>query len=128
MLLNILLVGAGGALGALSRYGISTAANRFLGTQFAWGTFGANILGCLIIGFLFAWIEVHNFWGPSEKLFFMAGFLGAMTTFSTYALESIRFAQTGALGLGITNVVANHVVGLCSVLIGMWLGNLRAGG
>ena len=127
-MMNILLVGAGGALGTLCRYGISVAANRFLGTQFAWGTFGANSLGCLIIGFLFTWIEVRHFLGPSEKLFFMIGFLGAMTTFSTYALESIRFAQTGALGLAITNVMANHVVGLCFVLTGMWLGNLRAGG
>ena len=53
----------------------------------------------------------------------MTGFLGAMTTFSTYALESVQFARAGEYGVFLTNLAANNVGGLMLAIIGIWLGS-----
>ena len=119
---HILLVALGGALGALSRYGLSLFAARTLGPGFAWGTLGVNLLGCFMIGIALSLVEGRGALGPSERLFFMTGFLGALTTFSTYALESVQFARSGAMGIAALNLAANNVLGILLVLSGIWLG------
>lgn len=115
-------VGFGGALGAMGRYGLALIAERVVGTAFAWGTLGANLLGCLFIGFTLALADARLVLGPSERLFFMTGFLGALTTFSTYALESVLYAKSGAWGTAFVNVFVNHLLGVALVLVGLWLG------
>ena len=60
--------------------------------------------------------------GPSERLFFMTGFLGALTTFSTYALESLLYAKSGAYGTVLLNLFVNHFFGIGLVFVGLWLG------
>jgi len=119
---HIFLVALGGALGALSRYGLSLFAARTLGPGFAWGTLSVNLLGCFLIGIALALIEGRGSFGPSERLLFMTGFLGALTTFSTYALESVQFARSGAIGIAALNLVTNNVLGILLVLVGLWLG------
>ena len=120
---QILLVAAGGALGALSRFGISAFSYHFLSTRTAWGTLKANLIGCLLIGMVFALIDQRQVFGPSERLFLMTGFLGAMTTFSTYALESVQFIRGGEVGLAVLNLAANNLAGVALVLVGIWLGH-----
>ncbi|MDA0711637.1 MAG: fluoride efflux transporter CrcB [bacterium] len=118
----VLFVGLGGALGAVSRYGLSVFAARFLGSEFAWGTLSANLLGCLLIGMAVALADARFILGPSERLFFVTGFLGAMTTFSTYGLETVLYARSGHWPIGLLNVVVNHLLGLALVVVGLWLG------
>jgi len=55
-------------------------------------------------------------------LFFMTGFLGALTTFSTYAMESVQFAKKGFVGVSLINIFGNHILGFGLVLIGIWVG------
>lgn len=124
---SFVLVGFGGALGAVCRYGLSLIAARFWGTEFAWGTLSANLLGCLLIGFALALADARILLGPSERLFFMTGFLGALTTFSTYALESLLYAKSGAYGIVFFNVFVNHFFGIGLVLVGLWLGGRFVG-
>jgi len=118
----ILQVAAGGALGAVCRYGIATLAVRLFGSGFAWGTLLVNLAGCLLLGFLFAVVDQRSVMGPGARLFVMTGFLGALTTFSTYALESVQFARVGEYGLFLTNLAANNLGGLVLALIGLWIG------
>ena len=120
---QILLVAAGGALGALSRFGISAFSFHFFSTRAAWGTLKANLIGCLLIGIVFALIDQRQVLGNSERLFLMTGFLGAMTTFSTYALESVQFARGGEVGMAVMNLAANNLAGVALVLVGIWLGH-----
>ena len=120
-LLKILLVMAGGSLGAVGRYLISLGAVRLFGTGLSWGTFLANMIGCFLIGVTFALIDRLPLLTPATRLFFMTGFLGALTTFSTYALEVVESIRGGGFGVAAITFLANNVGGVALVLAGMWL-------
>ncbi len=115
------LVIVGGGFGALLRYGTGLLAARLFGTGFAWGTLIVNLSGCFVIGVCFESAERKGFLSPSARLFLVTGFLGALTTFSTYALETVTYAREGAAWPAVANVLANTVGGGLLVLVGMWL-------
>jgi CrcB protein len=118
---NILLVMTGGAAGAACRYFTTLAAVRLWGTSFPWGTLAVNWVGCFLIGVSFGLADYRNLMSPSARLFFVTGFLGALTTFSTFALESVLFAKPGAAHLAAINFVAHNAGGLALVVLGIWL-------
>lgn len=111
------LVMAGGGLGALCRYGFTLAGARWFGVRFPWGTLLANMTGCFLIGAAFALTEQTDILSPSARLFFMTGFLGALTTFSTYALESVNYLRAGSYA-ALANFLANNIGGAVLVVIG----------
>jgi len=112
---------AGGALGAIARFGVSVTANRVYGTGFPVGTLLVNLAGCFLIGLFFIMAEEKIITAPM-RLFLVTGFLGALTTFSTYAFESVAATRDGMTFVAILNLAANNVGGLLLVLAGMWLG------
>ncbi|MCL6591868.1 MAG: fluoride efflux transporter CrcB [Firmicutes bacterium] len=123
MFINIILVVIGGGLGSASRYLFSLLATRWFGSNFSWGTLGVNLIGCFVIGFAFS-LAGRNILSPNARLFFMTGFLGGLTTFSTYMLESTNFFRGKEIVLAFGNIAANNLGGLALVLIGLWLGRL----
>lgn len=118
---KLMLVMTGGALGAACRYATTALAERLWGTGFPWGTLAVNWSGCLLIGISFALAEYRNLLSPESRLFFVTGFLGALTTFSTFALESVLFARPGSAHLALANFVAHNAGGLALVFVGVWL-------
>jgi len=114
MIRQLLSVAAGGAAGAVMRWLMASGIQRMTGGAFPWGTLAVNALGSFLLGFLFVWLIERS--GASEllRLALTVGFLGALTTFSTYSLESIRLLQEGAFVLAFGNI-AGQVV-LCLVL------------
>jgi CrcB protein len=120
-LLKILLVMAGGSLGAVARYGVSLAAVRLLGTGFPWGTFLVNMAGCFAIGVLVAAADRLAAFTPGLRIFFLTGFLGALTTFSTYAFETVAALRSGKWAGAAANLAANNLGGILLVLAGMAL-------
>jgi CrcB protein len=118
-LVKILMVMAGGSLGAAARYGVSLAAVRLVGTGFPWGTFLVNMAGCFAIGVLAALAERLPLFSPALRLFFMTGFLGALTTFSTYAFETVAALRSGQWAGAAANFTANNLGGVLLVLAGM---------
>jgi CrcB protein len=125
-LMKMLLVMAGGSIGALSRYAVSLWAARFLGTRFPWGTLAVNLSGCFLIGLAFALAERGlSIMNPSMRLFFMTGYLGALTTFSTFGLETVNSLREGTYLVGVFNFLANNVLGAALVILGMLVGRLR---
>jgi CrcB protein len=118
-MLNVLLVLAGGGLGSLLRYGTSLLAGRLFGDGFAWGTLCVNLLGCLLIGFVVGCVD-RALLSRSFRVFFVTGFLGGLTTFSTVSLESLRFLQESFLK-GCANIALNLVGGLVLALSGLWI-------
>lgn len=123
-MMNILFVLLGGSLGAVCRYGLGVAGTRLYGEAFPWGTLCVNLVGCFLVGFAFALGAERNMLSPSFRLFFVTGFLGALTTFSAYALESANFTRDGLHMATIWNLLANNVGGLALVFVGMRVGHL----
>ena len=116
---NILLVVAGGSMGAAARYGVTLAAAKLVGTGFPWGTLAVNWGGCLLIGLASGLAGHSPLMGPPERLFFVTGFLGALTTFSTYAVETVNAAKAGRPGAALVNVLLHNGGGLVLALYGM---------
>ena len=102
---TILAIGVGGFLGAIARAYSIHMTNKIIPLEFPLGVLIVNILGSFIIGALFA-IFAHYTIGDSTKAFLTTGFLGALTTYSTFAIESFFLLQT-SLVLGIANMLLN---------------------
>lgn len=104
MVWNFLLVALGGALGSAARYGLALAlprGDRPGAASLPWGTLGANVLGCLVIGVVTEWAASRLGLSPEARLVLATGFCGGFTTLSTLMLElnDLFRGQQGALGL-----------------------------
>jgi fluoride exporter len=118
--LRILLVLLGGALGALARYIVTILSTKAYGSVLPIGTLYVNLAGCLMIGLVFGLGELRGI-SPHFRLFFITGFLGALTTFSTYSLETINSANSGMTNLALANIAINNIGGLALVKVGLFL-------
>lgn len=118
-LLNVVIVGAGGFLGAAGRYLCSGLINqRSNAGVFPLGTLAVNILGAFLIGFL---SELFAQCMPERKrllLFFTTGITGGFTTFSTFSLETMGLFEQGHHGLGVLNILLSVLCCLAGVVIG----------
>jgi fluoride exporter len=89
-LLHASVIGIGGFLGALARYGLGGLVHRIPGTGgFPYGTLVVNLLGCLLIGVFAALMEERQMFATETRLFILVGLLGGFTTFSTFGYESL---------------------------------------
>lgn len=120
---NFLLIGAGGAAGAILRYALSGLAYRLLGETFPWGTLIVNVLGCFLIGLLWAAAERSPI-SPTLHVFVFTGVLGAFTTFSTYGLETFNLLRDGEIMLGLGNFLASNLIGLGAVIAGFFVARI----
>lgn len=123
---KIVLLILGGSLGTLSRYGVALLAVKLFGSKFPWGTLIVNLSGCFLIGLAFALAERGlNIMNPSARLFFITGYLGALTTFSSYALETANAWNAETHLVAAANFLANNIFGGAMVFLGLLLGRLR---
>lgn len=124
---GFLLVSLGGVLGANVRYLITTwAAGRF-GTAFPHGTLLVNVAGSFLLGLFFgAFATIFNN-DPSARLLIATGFLGAETTYSTFAYETVALIRFGDHRDAIRNVVANVVIGLAATALGLAIAAMATG-
>jgi len=111
----------GGSLGSLLRYGTTLICTRIFGASFPIGTLVVNLCGCFLIGAIMGMAERSSFITPAFRLFFVTGFLGALTTFSTYAWESMSALRNESVGTALLNIMINNIAGLGLVLAGFWL-------
>jgi CrcB protein len=103
---TILAIGSGGFLGAIARAYLNGLLSKSVETSFPIGTLGVNVLGSFILGSLFAYftfvsLDIHL------KSFLTTGLLGALTTFSTFAFETVLLLQAGNLLFAVGNIVLN---------------------
>jgi fluoride exporter len=125
---QIVFLAIAGALGALSRYGLSGLIQRLSGAGFPYGTLVVNVLGSLVIGFVMQ-IGLNTDIIPRMlRVTITIGFLGAFTTFSTFSYETVGYLQDGAWLLASLNIISNLGLCLLSTISGMALGRIVAGG
>lgn len=122
---DLFLIAIGGALGAVSRYGLNQMSLFIFGKGFPVGTLLANLVGCLLIGILFGATAETS--AKEFKLAFGVGFLGSLTTFSTLAAESVAYAEQDQWIPSVLNIVLNVILGIFCVVIGLWIGRRIAG-
>ena len=118
--LSLLAVAAGAVLGALLRYLTNVVTQHWLGHRFPWATLTVNLIGCFLAGALLAWL-MRGAISEATRLFWMVGFLGALTTFSAFSVETLALLQSGAAGKALLNVGLNVAGSLIAVVLGFWL-------
>jgi CrcB protein len=116
---EILLVGAGGFVGSVSRYLLGGWAHALLPrVGFPVGTVLVNIVGCFFIGLLAGFTEHRQMFGPEARLFLLIGLLGGFTTFSTFTHETLALARDAQYLRAAGNVLLQVLLGLIAAGIG----------
>jgi len=115
----------GGGLGAASRYGISLLTVKMWGTRFPWGTLTVNLMGCFLIGLLFGLSDRVRLLTPDMRLLLITGFLGALTTFSTFSMETVSAGRAGMMVQPLMNILVNNLGGLALTFLGLWIGSVK---
>ena len=114
--LNFASVATGGALGSVARYLITLGSTSVPGGTTMLGTTIANVLGCAAIGAFAEYVVIAGHVSEPAQLAIRVGFLGGMTTFSTFALESAVLADTGRWQLSGLYVLANLFFGWAALV------------
>jgi len=115
-MVNLLLIGAGGFFGAISRYGIGQWVTGLSSTanKFPYGTLAVNLVGCLLIGVAFGFISRDAIGRPMQMLL-ITGFLGGFTTFSTFGLDALKLIHAGSYGTAALYAGISAIVGIAFV-------------
>ncbi|WP_456450411.1 fluoride efflux transporter CrcB [Hydrogenimonas sp.] len=115
----LLAVGAGGFVGAVLRFVVSTWVQKLSPVLFPVGTLSVNVLGSFVIGFLSLYFE--SVVAPHQKAMLVTGMLGALTTFSTFSLETVTMLQEGLWGRAAANIALNAALCITATVLGMIL-------
>ncbi|MET0026187.1 MAG: fluoride efflux transporter CrcB [Candidatus Thiodiazotropha sp.] len=119
---QLLAIASGGALGALMRYWVSGGVYALLGRGFPYGTLAVNLLGSLVMGFLYALMLERVVASPEWRGALLVGFLGAFTTFSTFSIETLNLLEQAELFKAGLNIIASVTACLLACWIGLVLG------
>lgn len=119
---QLLAVALGGAAGALGRYWMSTWIYARLGSEFPWGTLAVNVLGSLLMGFLYIVLLERATVDPVWRALFMVGLLGAFTTFSTFSIETLNLLESAQFLKAGLNMIASVLLCIAAAWTGLIIG------
>jgi len=123
---KFLMVMLGGSLGAATRFIVSLLMARWVGPDFAWGTLTVNLAGCFMIGVLFAITERALLPSPNLRLFLITGYLGALTSYSAFALASVSTVNAGMILRALLYILISTVGCIGLTLLGIRLASRKA--
>ena len=115
---RIFIIGIGGFLGAISRYGVALWIGQRWGRNFPLGTFVINVSGSFLIGLLMSLFTERFMVNPQWRLMLVVGFLGAYTTFSTFEYETGTLMKDGEWLIAMLNVILSVIVGFIALKLG----------
>jgi len=117
----MMLIGAGGFLGSVMRYGSNHVMTKIFETTHPVGTFFVNIAGSFLIGLVLGMFERGGTVSNNWKLFLAVGFCGGFTTFSSFALENLNFLQSQQFMFSLMYIGISLFLGLAAVYSGFWI-------
>ena len=117
-MLQLILIAAGGAVGALLRFWVHSGMASTLAREFPYGTLVINVVGSFFMGLIFTWVLAKGSLSPEWRTALTVGLLGAFTTFSTFSIETMSLIESGELSKAGLNILLSVL--LC--LVGCWLG------
>lgn len=126
-MVKVLMIAAGGGVGAVLRYAISGWSQRLAGGTFPVGTLTVNVVGCLAMGLLFAAFAGPVLVREEHRLAVLIGLLGGFTTFSTFGYETFALLNDRQIGRAAMNVLLSNVLGIGAVWLGYRLGERWVG-
>ncbi|EWC40370.1 fluoride efflux transporter CrcB [Stutzerimonas stutzeri] len=119
-----LAVACGGMIGTLLRFAVATWASTQWPRHFYLATLAVNLLGCLLIGYLYATFLARPDIPPELRAALIIGFLGALTTFSSFSLDALRLLESGQLATAFAYVGGSVLGGLLAAWAGLALARL----
>lgn len=117
-------IGVAGFAGAISRYHLEGWVVRRMNGAFPWGTLVVNLSGCFFLGILITLFTERLLPHPDLRAALTIGFVGAYTTFSTFAYETLRLGEDGAPGLALANMLVSVAAGVAAAWLGTVLGRV----
>jgi fluoride exporter len=119
---KLMLLAAAGAVGTLARYGLGGLVQRVAGDGFPWGTLAVNVGGCFLFGLVWMLAEERSLIGPEARIIILIGFMGAFTTFSTFAYETGAMIEDGQYLRACGNMAVQNGLGLAAMFMGFFVG------
>ena len=119
---TLFYIALGGAVGAVLRYAVSNGIHALVGRGFPYGTLTVNVLGSLIMGFLYIFLIERLSNNLALRASLMIGFLGAFTTFSTFSIETFNLLENGDAFKAVANILVNVTLCLLAAWVGVILG------
>ncbi|MGE0607338.1 MAG: fluoride efflux transporter CrcB [Pirellulales bacterium] len=116
---KILLLAAAGAAGTICRYLLADVVNHYAGKAFPWGTLAVNVLGCFLFGLVASLAEEQRIITEQSRVIVLTGFMGAFTTFSTFAYETTSLGRNGHWLAAGGNLLLENGLGIAAVLLGI---------
>ena len=120
-MVELVIIGLGGFVGAIARYGLSGLVHRYWQVTFPVGTLVVNVLGCLVIGVFIGLVEERQLFGDRARAFIQFGLLGSFTTFSTFGYDTLQLLRAEEWSSATMNVLANVLLGIGAVALGVIL-------
>ena len=119
---DFLLLTVSGAVGTISRFIVAKSVIRACGNEFPWGTIVVNLIGCFLFGLIWSLTEHRVVLYGHARLILLTGFMGAFTTFSTFAFETCALLQKLEYGPALANGLGQVVLGVALMFAGQMIG------
>ena len=119
---QLITIALGGGVGAVMRFVVSTNIHRLAGRDFPYGTLSVNVIGSLLMGFLYIMLIERSSLSAEWRSLLLIGFLGAFTTFSTFSIETLNLLEGGEFLKAAANILLSVILCLTAAWLGLFFG------
>jgi CrcB protein len=123
-MMRLVWLGVAGVCGTLARYGLSGWVQRVAGAGFPWGTLVVNLVGCFLFGLVWALAEYRLAISAELRTIVLIGFMGAFTTFSSFAFETSQLFRDSQYLMACANIAGQNILGIAGLFAGLALGRM----